>query len=699
MFGGTSQDRGSPLGRSLNRPTQYGKLLRMVGAAACAMVLFALTVVGTAKPAWASHRHHHSTPDAGACGGSITPATFLNNTGTPVADNGPFNVGDTVNIQATILNSNATTFTVTNVQQDLSCPSGATNFFDCDPNPAGAHPGPDDNAITYLGNITTTCGVTWNANTSTPGLVIFTPATPLTLAASGSCSISFDEKINNIGVSNPGSILAFDADEGNCNTAPPTPGSAQGSILFNVLSCAVEIDKQVSCDGGMTFFDVSGVDDTEPPSMTLSSLCIGFNAFGANPATNIVVRYKARNTGNVDATCSTSNADSTGDTTQGLFDSNLGILPAGVTVTSIPATQTGYMLAIPDTTVACSSALSASEPDTATLVCQCATGNTAEPIIFAPESMDSATFACESPNLAVTKTCGTANTSGNSAVTVSYDSAAGSAALSGCTLTDTVFAGPCVMGAPSSTTVVGSVTGIPATLTDPTSTATTVTGLTATGLTNTACTGADCCNQATVNCNVTGSPGPETISASGVADCPIVSGDCFTRTPGFWGTHPKAQDLIIAESPFDIVSCGVDLDTSLANTQGSGTEDICSIGGGKKNPPQTTISNTQRQLERQCAAANYNLAVSAFENVSCEGVDPGINTTVATCCNNANSVCNTGGDTNGCIGLLDAFNNFDFTTIVGPGSVDATDFGPPGAQPAQCQASKKSGFVNARPRP
>jgi hypothetical protein len=692
MTGGKSRYRGSPSGRSLNRPTLYGKLLRMGGAAACAVVLFALTLVGTAKPAWAKHHHHKSlTPDAGACGGSITPTTFLNQGGTLTPDNGPFNVGDTVNVQATILNTNATTFTVTNVQQDLSCPSGATNFFDCDP-VGGAHPGPDDNAISFIGNITTTCpGITWNANTSTPGLVIFTPATPLTLAASGSCSISFDEKINNVGVSMPGTILAFDADEGNCNTTPPTPGSAQGSILFNVLSCAVEVDKQVSCDGGTTFFDVSGVDDTEPPTLTLSSLCIGFNAFGANPATNIIVRYKARNTGTADATCLTSNANQGGDGFQGLIDSNLGILPAGVSVASIPATETAYTT-IDTVTKACSTALSASEPDTATLTCQCATGNTAEPIIFAPLSMDSATFACESPNLAVTKTCGAADATGNSAVTVSYDSAAGSAALSGCTLTDTAFAGACVNGLPSSTTVVGTVTGIPASLTDPTASPTTVIGLTATGLTNTACDGPDCCNQATVTCNVTGSPGPETISASGVANCPIQQGDCFTRTPGFWGTHANAQTLLYSEFG-PVPSCGVDLDTSLANTQGSGTEDICSIGGGQKNPPQTTISNTQRQLERQCAAANMNLAVSSLREVSCEEADPGITNTIATCCNNTDSVCNTGGDTNGCIGLLDAFNNATF------GPADATDFGPPGAQPTQCQNAKKSGFVNSRPRP
>src|SRR6266481_724033 len=186
MFGGRSEGRSGPLERSFNRPTQYGKRLRTAGAVATAMAFFALSVVvGTANQAWAGKRHHHSvTPLAGACGGSITPNTFLNVGGVLTADSGPFNVGDTVNVQATILNTNASTFTVANVQQDLSCPSTATNFFDCDPS-GGAHPGPDDNAISYVGNITTTCGVTWNANTSTPGLVIFTPATPLTLAASG----------------------------------------------------------------------------------------------------------------------------------------------------------------------------------------------------------------------------------------------------------------------------------------------------------------------------------------------------------------------------------------------------------------------------------------------------------------------------------------------------------------------------------
>jgi hypothetical protein len=527
-----------------------------------------------------------------------------------------------------------------------------------------------------VGNITTTCGVTWNSAAST-NLITLTPATTLTLAAGASCSVSFDEKINALGNSTPvppGHIDWANAYDGFCTG--PINGGAVGSGIFQVLACSVELDKQVSCDGGTHFFDVSGVDDTEPPTKTLSNLCIGFNAFGANPATNIIVRYKARNTGNVDATCFTS-----------------GILPAGVTIASIPVTQTAYTQ-IDQVTKACSTALSGAEPDTGSLSCQCTSGATT---LLAPVSQDSATFACQSPALAVTKTCGTANASGNSAVTVSYQST-GDAALSSCVLTDNVFTDACVSGAPApGSTKVGTVTGIPGVIADPTSSIQTVSGLTATGLNSTSCTATNCCNQATLTCDVTGSPGPETIAASNVANCPIATGGCFSRSPGYWAEHFNAQTLLYKDFG-PILSCGVDLNTAFAKTQGSGTEDLCSIGGGKSNPPQTTISNTQRQIERECAAANMNLAVSSLRKVDCEAADPGITNLIDTCCNSVKNVCNDGTQgaftTNGCIASLDVFNNTAFA-----GTANATDFGPPGAQPTQCKAAKASGFVNTRSRP
>lgn len=204
MFGGTSQDRGSPLGRSLNRPTQYGKHLSVAGSAACAMAFFALTVVlGTANQAWAGKRHRHSQPtpvtDAGtACGGSITPSTLFMGT----ANTGPFEVGNTVTVNAVILNTNPVNFVVTNVVDELSCieiPS-PFNFFTCN---SSFSSGPDDDSISYAANIQTDCGVTWNADTSVAGVVTFTPATTLTLSPGASCHISFDETINNPGVATP----------------------------------------------------------------------------------------------------------------------------------------------------------------------------------------------------------------------------------------------------------------------------------------------------------------------------------------------------------------------------------------------------------------------------------------------------------------------------------------------------------------
>jgi hypothetical protein len=667
MQEGTLGDTGGPPNGLPNPWTYKNKRFK---AAVSIITLFALmTVLGTADGVWAQ-----------TCGGSLEPQ-IQHPAGTP--NIGPFTVGTTVTIQNTIHNTTGTSFTVTDFIQKLSC-LNTTDFVLCTT--------ADDSSVSFVGNITTTCGVTWNA-VATTNTITFKPTTTLTLPAGASCNLSFDEKINKLGTSTglpPGHIDWASNYDGHCNDVPPLNGGAEGSGIFNVLQCSVEVDKQVSCDGGKTFFDISGVDDTEPPTKTLSSLCIGFNAFGANPATPIIVRYKARNTGNADATCLTTNM-------QGLTDTNLGILPAGFTVASIPATETAYTT-IDTVTKACSTGLASVEPDTGSLSCQC-TSN--DKTFLAPVSMDSATFACQSPALAVTKTCGTANASGNSPVTVTYKST-GTAALSSCKLTDNVFAGACVMGAPSSMTKVGTVTGIPASLTDPTASPKTVSGLTATGLNGTSCKGTDCCNQATVTCDVTGSPGPETIAASGVANCPVKTGDCFTRTPGFWGTHVAAQNLLYADFG-PVLSCDVDLDTSLAVTQGSGTEDICSIGGGQNNPPQTNISNTQRQLERQCAAANMNLAVSALRRVSCEGIDPGITDLINTCCNAKTNVCNDGKQgaftTNGCISALDAFNNTDFTTIVGPSSVDATDFGPPGANPTQCKKAKASGFVNNRPRP
>lgn len=683
MFGGACSLDRAQHHRSDRRKPIEGWSFRSRALKLAGLILLAGISSSIAQPARAQ-----------TCGGAINNQ-IQQPAGTP--NLGPFQVGDTVTVRARIINTNDEPFDVSNLKHDLSC-FDTTDFTTC-------NTAPDDSVASFVGNVTTNCvdagnhPVTWTTSISN-NQVTFTPNNPPHLATSGNagdrCDVSYDVQINGLSTdSTPSQIQWANRENGKCATSG-IDGGADGSGIFSVLECKVELDKQVSCDGGNTFFDVSGADDTEPPSETLSDLCIGWNAFAnggaTTPATSIIVRYAARNVGSVDATCSTSNAYGT-DGTQGLFDSNLGILPSGVSVSSIPATQTSYVQ-VGQETVACSDTLAGGEPDTGSLLCQCQSGGKT---FLAPVSNDSAKFACETPGLAVTKSCGPVDSSGNAAVSVTYQSN-GSAALDNCALTDTVYAGACVNGAPSSTTVVGSVTGIPSQLTDPTANPTTIDGLTATGLNTTSCDGSDCCNQVSITCQVAGSPGPETITRSNVADCAIASGDCFTRTGGYWGNHPKAQNLLY-KTLGSVFSCGVDLDLTAASTQGSGTEDICSIGGGSHNPPQTSISNTQRQLERQCAVANLNLAASQFLEVSCEGVYPGIDTLVARCCNNPDSVCNAGGDTAGCIGALDVFNNTDFTTIVGPSSVDATNIVSGPANPTQCQASKASGFVNHRPRP
>jgi len=311
---------------------------------------------------------------AQTCGGAINNQ-IQQPAGTP--NSGPFQIGDTVTIRARIINTNDEPFDVSNLKHDLSC-FDTTDFTTC-------NSAPDDSVTSFVGNVTTNCvdagnnPVTWSTSIS-GNQVTFTPNNPPHLATSGNagdrCDLTYDIKINSLSTdSTPSQIQWANRESGTCTTSD-IDGGADGSGLFSVLECKVELDKQVSCDGGNTFFDVSGVDDTEPPSQTLSDLCIGWNAFenggGTTPATNIVVRYAARNVGSVDATCSTSNAYGT-DGTQGLFDSNLGILPTGFSVSSIPVTQTSY-IQIDQETVACSDTLAGGEPDTGSLLCQCQSG-------------------------------------------------------------------------------------------------------------------------------------------------------------------------------------------------------------------------------------------------------------------------------------------------------------------------------------
>ncbi|MCU0230474.1 MAG: hypothetical protein MUC67_03745 [Acidobacteria bacterium] len=155
---------------------------------------------------------------------------------------------------------------------------------------------------------------------------------------------------------------------------------------------------------------------------------------------------------------------------------------------------------------------------------------------------------------------------------------------------------------------------------------------------------------------------------------------CLTRTPGFWGTHPR-----VAAQYLSLESCGLTIDSTLPRSVASATEDMCISGQDAKG---AKTSMQQLQLVRQCMAANLNLAASQAGGGRCGGA---IEARIAECCA---SLCNSGAAGNAisnsmCIEDIDEFNN----------SADSLEpYGPflsPGpADPAPCKSSRGNGWVN-----
>jgi hypothetical protein len=136
-----------------------------------------------------------------------------------------------------------------------------------------------------------------------------------------------------------------------------------------------------------------------------------------------------------------------------------------------------------------------------------------------------------------------------------------------------------------------------------------------------------------VICDIVGSRKQVRDTSSDV--CEVPGDGCFTRTPGYWGTHP---DSTLWALNGGLATCGV-LINNVGTGQGSAIEDMCSIGKDAK-PNQTT--NTQLQLERQCMAAALNLNASRLLDGNCESEMPGIMDDFGDCCGMAvedTSVC------------------------------------------------------------
>ena len=290
---------------------------------------------------------------------------------------------------------------------------------------------------------------------------------------------------------------ATSCDLGEVHLSIPQSFSVTKSAATPVLTCAVQVDKEISCDGGATFHDVGFVSaDTDS-----SDFCLGWNAHDNIPAESIIVRYAVKNTsssGLVLHNCT-------------IAERNTQITSSAVSIGDVATQSTPVAVTNP-----CSTALSANEPDRGTVTCDCtSTAGQVQVTAF-----DEAKFVCQTPGLTVVKTCPATTpvlcgTSTSAGFTITAHNS-GTADLANCSVTDTVFPGDttCTTGGTSVTVTPASIASLPAGGQDATSTGSVTLS-------------ADSCNKATVTCNIVGSAGPKSVTASDNTTCQI---PCFTTT-------------------------------------------------------------------------------------------------------------------------------------------------------------------------
>lgn len=177
------------------------------------------------------------------------------------------------------------------------------------------------------------------------------------------------------------------------------------------------------------------------------------------------------------------------------------------------------------------------------------------------------------------------------------------------------------------------------------------------------------------------------------ADVDCLGEGCFTRTPGYWGTHPDVTALFLPVS-----SCGYNVDELPEAIQ-----DMC-WGGKDKAWNQT--SGQQLQLIRQCTAARLNLEATAFFDGDCEAtvdINGSLLERIEYCCED---LCTSGArkqdiSRSGCIEDLDAFNNYwdEFDPIdnieLCPNQLLGTE--PPcDANSELCEDANGDGVINPR---
>jgi hypothetical protein len=424
-----------------------------------------------------------------------------------------------------------------------------------------------------------------------------------------------------------------------------SPFLIQKDVAVLILECTVQVDKQISCDGGTTWEDAGLVFSNED----------GTNDCTTVDGTPILVRYQVHNSGSAPLHACVLTETNTEFGAPGSVPTPIA---PGATIDFIPAPETP----------ACSVSLEDNEPDTASVSCFCRADLNPDDKASASDSAD---LTCQSSSeLSVVKECVDANSDGTDEITITVSATDADLGFTSCVVTDSIFLEDPSCADP----VVGtgtSVTVAPASFALAPGTSQEVTG--------TVTLSADACNTVDVSCVQEGTG--EKVLADANTVCPGQGEGCLTHTPGFWGNHPAITAQFL---PVEI--CGVTLDTTDAFDTTSATEAICSVGKDHK-----ILGAQLTQLVRQCTAAALNIAASVEGGGNCSTSFPNLTEQFATCCGDM-SVCTGLVDDeftiNSCIETLDAFNN----------SIDTLDpFGPflsPGpADSSICQDARNNGVV------
>ncbi|MCP4201061.1 MAG: hypothetical protein GY769_03920, partial [bacterium] len=230
-----------------------------------------------------------------------------------------------------------------------------------------------------------------------PASIEFTfPSQPggvLTLGPQSSCQIVFQLEVANFPEDFPADFIVrqIAGQAGSCVDSPLGSQSKDtAGTTFGLPFCGASVDKQVSCDGGLTWHDVDPNLGDEIPDGVAEG-CIGWDDPNSPP--EVRVRYFARN-------LSTNNFESGNDLTScSLSDSNPAVLGAPIDIGTLVS---GVDFSFETELLECNAALELNEPNTATLDCICP-ADVGQNIPI--QRTDEADIECQAPALEVSKEC------------------------------------------------------------------------------------------------------------------------------------------------------------------------------------------------------------------------------------------------------------------------------------------------------